>query len=1217
MQIRPPSYCSTANEQLPPYSDEGAIKAEDSDKDVIRNEAQDEGVIKDEDPDPDSVPTKSTATLGRRHEPTVTIHPLESKDGVIVKVQPPVQPLDPTLDHIPCDIVLVIDVSISMGDDAPAPANAGQEGESFGLSVLDLTKHAARTIVSALNQNDRLGIVTFGSTAKLIQELTPMTEAHREEANRKIDLMKPEGATNLWGGIHGGLGLFQSEGSNGRVPALLVLTDGQPNYLCPGQGYVNKIRSLPPLPAIVNTFGFGYDIKSGLLKSIAEACNGNYAFIPDAGMIGTVFVHAVAHLQSTFATQCTLHISAPEGVLLKPTTGLSIDQSQNEGTGSRTLKIQLHNLQYGQSRDIYLKNVDASGRPMPFQIQDQHKIMHAMLLYSPMHSKPDVVFTSQDMLETSALEPSAIAYHQSRSMICELLSSPFIVSGHEYVKVPLKAIDEWRQKLRDVIDTIPAAAHEDRYNVSLMEDLKGQISIALSDDENFGRWGTHYFLSLWNAHAKQLCNSFKDPGPLMYNDNPLFTRCRDGLDRAFDDIPPPQPSRRSRSPNRQTYQVRSMRQYNNQNAPCFAGSSMVMLATDHEVPICTLQQGMAVQTPLGSRHVRAVLKTEVRDLVMYRLGNMDVTAWHPVKIDKLEHENQDRGHWAFPVEISKQEITYSGSIYSVLLEPDKDADAHAILVGGVWGVTLGHGILSGCDARAHQFFGDHGAVSKELTSLGFDENGVYSGSGVRRDAETGLVASPVQPLPASLSGTTNTTNALPGFWCANKGHVGAYVPFIFVNDGVCDYDLCCDGTEEYGKVGGVKCANKCAEIGKEWRRIEKERQDNFERANKKRRTMVKESKELRRQVQARVAKMEVEIKDLEQKEAELRTKFEETEKAERGKVVKNEGTGKLGVLAGLAKARVLELREALTDVVDQRRQLQDKLSELEGILSAFKEEYNPNFNDEGVKKAVRSWEDYAAKKVEETEDEHSESDLEEIMKEDGESSGINWDEFQDAEVTDTDILYSFEAYLPGPLRNFFHGKINSLRVWLIENGMLADTVSKEGESQLVKAAREAHEAAAGNVRSKRTALDEEKRDLLKNYGTDDIFRVLNGKCTSVEAGEYEYELCWMTQTTQKSKKGGSRTNMGNFEKISFRESDEEERHDGKGLGRGKRMVLEYTNGQHCWNGPNRRTDVWLACAETEELWRVSEQEKCVYKMEVGTPAACETLAQPGHVKDEL
>lgn len=183
--------------------------------------------------------------------------------------------------------------------------------------------------------------------------------------------------------------------------------------------------------------------------------------------------------------------------------------------------------------------------------------------------------------------------------------------------------------------------------------------------------------------------------------------------------------------------------------------------------------------------------------------------------------------------------------------------------------------------------------------------------------------------------------------------------------------------------------------------------------------------------------------------------------------------------------------------------------------------------------------------------------------------------------------------------------------------MLAETVSKQGESRLVKAAREAHEAATRVLQDKRTTLDQERADLRKNYGVEDIFRILNGKCTSVEAGEYEYELCWMTQTTQKSKKGGSRTNMGNFEKISSRESDEDERHDGKGLGRGKRMVLEYANGQHCWNGPSRRTDVWLACAETEELWRVSEQEKCVYKMEVGTPAACESSAQPGYVKDEL
>jgi protein kinase C substrate 80K-H len=77
--------------------------------------------------------------------------------------------------------------------------------------------------------------------------------------------------------------------------------------------------------------------------------------------------------------------------------------------------------------------------------------------------------------------------------------------------------------------------------------------------------------------------------------------------------------------------------------------------------------------------------------------------------------------------------------------------------------------------------------------------------------------------------------------------------------------------------------------------------------------------------------------------------------------------------------------------------------------------------------------------------------------------------------------------------------------------------------------------------------------------------------------------------------------------------------DGKSLGSGPRMVMRYNNGQTCWNGPQRRTDVWLGCAEKEEVWRVTEAEKCVYKMEVGTPAACEYEGEAinSQPKDEL
>ncbi|OAA65492.1 Mannose-6-phosphate receptor, binding protein [Niveomyces insectorum RCEF 264] len=475
--------------------------------------------------------------------------------------------------------------------------------------------------------------------------------------------------------------------------------------------------------------------------------------------------------------------------------------------------------------------------------------------------------------------------------------------------------------------------------------------------------------------------------------------------------------------------------------------------------------------------------------------------------------------------------------------------------------------------------------------------------------------SPPQPLPGSPSGTTNTTAALPGFWCANVGHIGAYVPFSYVNDGVCDYDLCCDGSEEYSRVGGVKCENRCVAIGKEHRRVEEERKKAHTRAAKRRRALLEEGQRLRTVVQERIQKARGEIRELEQKRDRLQQELAETERAEKGKVFKTGrgrgkagGGGKLGVLVGLAKQRVAELRDTLDKVLDQRDDLRDKVDELETILRNLQTQYNPNFNDEGVKAAVHAWEDYAAKGTsadDESKPAIEDADVHAVLKEDSEENGINWTEFETDDVSDTDILYSFEAYLPASLRGLIHEKLGALRAWLVANGVLADKGDGPAESPAVKAAREAVQAVQNDLIASQNTLDADHADLEKDYGRGDIFRPLTDRCVSTEDGEYEYEVCWMAQATQKSKKGHGNTGLGHFSHIDVETADDEERLDGKSLGRGPRMVLRYENGQHCWNGPNRRTDVWLGCAEKDEVWRVMEAEKCVYKMEVGTPAACD------------
>ena len=98
---------------------------------------------------------------------SVEIHPLPSSDSFLVSVKTPKVP-DRGLIRASCDIVLVIDVSGSMTAAAPLPDVEDQnEKEASGLSILDLTKHAARTILETLNDGDRLGIVTFSDDAKV------------------------------------------------------------------------------------------------------------------------------------------------------------------------------------------------------------------------------------------------------------------------------------------------------------------------------------------------------------------------------------------------------------------------------------------------------------------------------------------------------------------------------------------------------------------------------------------------------------------------------------------------------------------------------------------------------------------------------------------------------------------------------------------------------------------------------------------------------------------------------------------------------------------------------------------------------------------------------------------------------------------------------------------------------------------------------------------
>ena len=595
-----------------------------------------------------------------------------------------------------------------------------------------------------------------------------MSKENKELAAGKVDGLLVEGMTNMWHGIRTGITLFEDAVKSKNLPAMMVLTDGMPNHMCPPQGYVPKLKALD-LPCSIHTFGFGYSIRSGLLKSIAEIGGGNYAFIADAGMIGTVFVHAVANLQSTYAMNASLTLTSTSPLELGETTGATVDHgipAKDAPPFSSTLTISLGNLQYGQSREIFLRYNDHGLKEHSHESQMSAAVNATLTYTCTENGETSKEHVSSNINDTTSAPSEWCAYHRYRSQICEAIASIFPIRRKDGEHVTLKdasfakEFSEARDVLKKIAESMRAANMTDEWNQSLLEDLcgedqHGQVLLAVSDHTSFYKWGQHYLPSLLGAYARQYCNSFKDPAPLMFGrDSPLFVKCRDALDSAFDNLEPPQPSRESHGygyvspggatnvPSNAPVQTEMykaprtrvrMAAYNNRDSTCFAGACAVRTADGSATPIERLRPGANVWTPAGSRKVAAVVQSTFAGTHLHKLGDLLVTAWHPVQTDD--------GAWRFPANIGDDTVPFAGSVYSLLLEPDADRAAHAVEVGGRVAVTLGHGVVESQvdDARAHRFFGDYAAVKKSLDGLRQLPDETRVSCGMARSEKTGLV----------------------------------------------------------------------------------------------------------------------------------------------------------------------------------------------------------------------------------------------------------------------------------------------------------------------------------------------------------------------------------------------------------------------------------------------------------------------------------------------
>lgn len=137
---------------------------------------------------------------------------------------------------------------------------------------------------------------------------------------------------------------------------------------------------------------------------------------------------------------------------------------------------------------------------------------------------------------------------------------------------------------------------------------------------------------------------------------------------------------------------------------------------------------------------------------------------------------------------------------------------------------------------------------------------------------------------------------------------------------------------------------------------------------------------------------------------------------------------------------------------------------------------------------------------------------------------------------------------------------------------------EEANDEYLKASNKAYET--------KRKIDELEEILKYDFGEDKCFYSIYDKCVSVVNGEYTYEVCSYKKGSQK--KGGS-TSLGNWAHWK----------DDSG-----HTVMEYNDGQRCFNGKHRSLTVTLECGEEYKAIEASEPAMCEYAMRVATPCAC-------------
>jgi hypothetical protein len=475
--------------------------------------------------------------------------------------------------------------------------NINGDDINYRLSVLDMTRIAAKLAVDCLDDNDIVSIVQFADVAMVSVDPTPINRDNTVVMNdiySKIDIMPTDEASGLcgsplWGGIKAGLNClreFQQDDKGTTIyNVCMVLTDGGCSRK-PTIGW-SKIQLHYQNESdfsdyTLNTLGFGHTMHSKRLVHLARDGNGVFANVPDFKLLGTVFTNMLAPAKVT--THKRLRLCGCQS-LLQGVVGDYLTKNKVERDGYKSWCIELGTLAAGQVRFFVL---DLTRPLADFHNEAGRRILLYLEATSCQQQSP---YPKEDEFEEDEVEeykfdgPFSPAADDVLLPVLRILASVELMSLHEMLAVAIKAVRLARLKIK----TNPAGEHglveallgmetasaqagvrladfcnrhpaltaligmplADEYEEkptgiqALYADLMHQVKIALGPD-HFERWGHSYLLALAMAYQQHFTLNGTDPGVQKLG-GPCFEQKAMLLSSVYDGLYiPTQPERNDR-----------------------------------------------------------------------------------------------------------------------------------------------------------------------------------------------------------------------------------------------------------------------------------------------------------------------------------------------------------------------------------------------------------------------------------------------------------------------------------------------------------------------------------------------------------------------------------------------------------------------------------------------------------------------------------------------